>query len=268
MICKRAPYPASTSRRAFTLIELLVVIAIIAILAAILFPVFAQAKLAAKKAAGLSNMKQVATGLHLYLGDADDTMPLQTEGDVYNFGDVTFRADGTEITNYLRGLIPYIKTREIFKSPAVTDTYADFPPTKTSDTSYLGNHAVLSTAVKSKSATVFDDPAGLIYLQEFRQRFHLAELRPLCNYSISPSRCQYWHYPINGELYSNNYGDTRRNEGGGHMSFIDGHAKFRRGKSLKAKEFGLATYSTTGTPTTPSEDTWSSNPETWYTPMY
>lgn len=59
--------------RAFTLIELLVVIAIIAILAAILFPVFAQAKLAAKATASLSNLKQIGTGNQLYYNDFDDT---------------------------------------------------------------------------------------------------------------------------------------------------------------------------------------------------
>jgi len=59
-------------RRAFTLIELLVVIAIIAILAAILFPVFAQAKLAAKKASSLSNMKQTSLGILMYTNDFDD----------------------------------------------------------------------------------------------------------------------------------------------------------------------------------------------------
>lgn len=60
-------------RRAFTLIELLVVIAIIAILAAILFPVFAQAKAAAKKTARLSDMKQTGTAFKLYASDYDDT---------------------------------------------------------------------------------------------------------------------------------------------------------------------------------------------------
>jgi len=59
-------------KRAFTLIELLVVIAIIAILAAILFPVFTQAKLAAKKTAVLSNVKQISTGMFLYQANNDD----------------------------------------------------------------------------------------------------------------------------------------------------------------------------------------------------
>jgi len=60
-------------KRAFTLIELLVVIAIIAILAAILFPVFAAAKESAKATQVLSQMKQIGTALHLYGADYDDT---------------------------------------------------------------------------------------------------------------------------------------------------------------------------------------------------
>jgi len=62
-------------RKAFTLIELLVVIAIIAILAAILFPVFAQAKEAAKKTQDLSNQKQIGTSLMMYATDSDDYFP-------------------------------------------------------------------------------------------------------------------------------------------------------------------------------------------------
>jgi len=63
-------------KRAFTLIELLVVIAIIAILAAILFPVFAQAKAAAKKTQALSNAKQASLGILMYMGDSDDVFPV------------------------------------------------------------------------------------------------------------------------------------------------------------------------------------------------
>src|ERR1700678_2312447 len=65
-----------TFKHAFTLIELLVVIAIIAILAAILFPVFAQAKAAAKKTSCLSNMKQVGLATMMYANDNDDDCPI------------------------------------------------------------------------------------------------------------------------------------------------------------------------------------------------
>ena len=89
------------SNKAFTLIELLVVIAIIAILAAILFPVFAQAKLAAKKTVDLSNLKQIGTGTMLYAQDADDMFPRGHYNDAVNYGNngVTWH----------EALLPYIK---------------------------------------------------------------------------------------------------------------------------------------------------------------
>src|SRR5712691_2719094 len=62
--------------RAFTLIELLVVIAIIAILAAILFPVFAEARENARKSACLSNMHQISSSILMYLQDYDESFPL------------------------------------------------------------------------------------------------------------------------------------------------------------------------------------------------
>jgi prepilin-type N-terminal cleavage/methylation domain-containing protein len=74
------PQMKSSLRQGFTLIELLVVIAIIAILAAILFPVFAQAKEAAKKTACISNLKQIGTGMGLYLADSDDVVMPWTTG--------------------------------------------------------------------------------------------------------------------------------------------------------------------------------------------
>src|SRR5207247_1092955 len=74
----------SHGKRAFTLIELLVVIAIIAILAAILFPVFAQARESARTTSCLSNVKQVNLSWQMYLQDYDETMVphlIQTPGD-------------------------------------------------------------------------------------------------------------------------------------------------------------------------------------------
>jgi len=81
-----------------------VVIAIIAILAAILFPVFAQAKAAAKKTQSLNNVKQIGTALHLYIGDADDVTPS------------TYVIDGQGVDIY-QTFQPYIKNMDIFFSP-------------------------------------------------------------------------------------------------------------------------------------------------------
>jgi len=99
-------------KRAFTLIELLVVIAIIAILAAILFPVFAQAKFAAKKTVDLSNAKQIGLCTKLYLADADDTMPIFY---AYNSDPTIYSPAAHHGTELL--LLPYSKSQEIFKSP-------------------------------------------------------------------------------------------------------------------------------------------------------
>lgn len=101
------------SKGAFTLIELLVVIAIIAILAAILFPVFAQAKAAAKKTATLSNIKQLGLGSLMYAGDYDDIFPKAQSLDQYNNG----WANSWAIVSQ-----PYTKNYGIFRSPLDGDT--------------------------------------------------------------------------------------------------------------------------------------------------
>ncbi len=109
--------------KAFTLIELLVVIAIIAILAAILFPVFAQAKLAAKKTSDLSQIKQIGTGIQIYLTDSDDTYPLDSVR-IYNNGggwNDHVRWSGNEI------LQPYLKNGQLFKGPADSSTLGGIP---------------------------------------------------------------------------------------------------------------------------------------------
>jgi prepilin-type N-terminal cleavage/methylation domain-containing protein/prepilin-type processing-associated H-X9-DG protein len=97
-------------RKGFTLIELLVVIAIIAILAAILFPVFAQAKDAAKKSVALSNVKQLGLGYALYTNDTDDTYPQSvTERTSPNYATAT-SADEVEPYPIRFKLYPYIKS--------------------------------------------------------------------------------------------------------------------------------------------------------------
>ena len=120
---KHAHYLTKIQAKAFTLIELLVVIAIIAILAAILFPVFAQAKLAAKQAVFMSNMKQTTTGAILYLSDSEDTFmprdrddqkcPPYQEQDDDACGEMPGKWSGL--------LYPYTKSLGTLYSPVETD---------------------------------------------------------------------------------------------------------------------------------------------------
>ncbi|MBL8047103.1 MAG: prepilin-type N-terminal cleavage/methylation domain-containing protein [Chthonomonas sp.] len=90
-------------RKAFTLIELLVVIAIIAILAAILFPVFTQAKLAAKKTQDLSNLNQIGKAIMLYANDNDDR---------------TMVVNHTLDIGWFDPLFGYVKSKDAFRTPA------------------------------------------------------------------------------------------------------------------------------------------------------
>lgn len=121
-------------KKAFTLIELLVVIAIIAILAAILFPVFAQAKLAAKKAASISNLKQQGMSMLLYTGDFDDYYPRNDDcqpGTSLNpaLKSAPFNPGGAGCTttfynrmnhySWQKWLVPYMKNIDIFVHPVL-----------------------------------------------------------------------------------------------------------------------------------------------------
>jgi prepilin-type N-terminal cleavage/methylation domain-containing protein len=127
-------------KKAFTLIELLVVIAIIAILAAILFPVFAQAKVAAKKAVSLSNQKQIGLGIIMYANDADDHYP-HNDGCTLNDSLLSYynvQPQGTDPSPWCNGdsnpgqyafrdnhyawqkwLQPYVKSVALFNHPTI-----------------------------------------------------------------------------------------------------------------------------------------------------
>jgi len=110
-------------RRAFTLIELLVVIAIIAILAAILFPVFARAKAAAKKTACLSNLNQIGKSIVIYMGDYDDVFPNALDAsdryapDIWDFNP-DFRNRIPYMPLMSEVLQPYLKNHDVFHCPS------------------------------------------------------------------------------------------------------------------------------------------------------
>lgn len=170
------------AKKAFTLIELLVVIAIIAILAAILFPVFAQAKEAAKKTQCLSNMKQIGTGFALYLGDNDDTLPWAAYWD-YSAGSGWATAAGG-MHEWSQVILPYIKNgREqllsyagaaggpgtIFACPTSQvqgqlNTYGVHSDMFPACLNWMG--ASPSVCTQPRSATIVDDPAAKAMVAE------------------------------------------------------------------------------------------------------
>jgi prepilin-type N-terminal cleavage/methylation domain-containing protein/prepilin-type processing-associated H-X9-DG protein len=103
--------------RGFTLIELLVVIAIIAILAAILFPVFAQAKAAAKKIACLSNGNQIGLALMMYLNDNDDTYPQEHPSSSNPaVDDSDAQLEGIDYGSPMLAILPYVASKGVDKT--------------------------------------------------------------------------------------------------------------------------------------------------------
>lgn len=105
-------------RKAFTLIELLVVIAIIAILAAILFPVFAQAKMAAKKTVDISNLKQISLATLMYANDYDDGTPQSSWEVSPAYGPLIPWDLKKYQVHWTYLLQPYVKNYAIFIAPA------------------------------------------------------------------------------------------------------------------------------------------------------
>jgi prepilin-type N-terminal cleavage/methylation domain-containing protein/prepilin-type processing-associated H-X9-DG protein len=130
----------------FTLIELLVVISIIAIIAAILFPVFARARENARRTTCASNMKQIGLGILQYVQDYDERMPAAAFGSGFN-GNANADVRPTDCTigryRWMDAVYPYIKSEQLFTCPA---RYTDGRPSRDPETyAYCDSHKFAGT---------------------------------------------------------------------------------------------------------------------------
>ncbi|RYX86014.1 DUF1559 domain-containing protein [bacterium] len=136
-----------TTNKAFTLIELLVVIAIIAILAAILFPVFSRARENARKASCQSNLKQIGISMQMYLQDYNNMMMLSMQGP----------------TTSPRALLePYTKSRQLWVCPSEQDPKVLEVGPDAQYVSYMLNNQASSSAATLRSETLITKPSEMV----------------------------------------------------------------------------------------------------------
>lgn len=221
------------NKKAFTLIELLVVIAIIAILAAILFPVFAQAKEAAKKTACLSNMKQFSVAFVLYSGDNDDNYC----GTVLLHGEAAWEGAGKDLANGFMDpaaspnwgaqLYPYVKSMPMY-SCGDAQKAASWPQLNYNSTPGAANtNYRFNGAVSFKAQTQSHAPAQLIVLRESNLNQKTAVSRPVND--VPSGTCN----TLDEADFGTGHG------GDGNYAFADGHAKFSKRQALTYGMLGM-----------------------------
>jgi len=143
----------ATKHRGFTLIELLVVIAIIALLAAVLFPVFARTRENARRSSCLSNLKQIGAGLLQYQQDYDGTLTAAWYGSFNNItigpltvvsGKWSTNPQGTGDGNYkwMDAVYPYIRNQQVFTCPSTSVIKYTYYGNLTEDTLVYGGYAM------------------------------------------------------------------------------------------------------------------------------
>ncbi|MFO7946053.1 MAG: prepilin-type N-terminal cleavage/methylation domain-containing protein [Armatimonadota bacterium] len=186
-------------RKGFTLIELLVVIAIIAILAAILFPVFARAREKARQSSCLSNMKQIALGHLMYAQDYDErTVPCLGYFNSDNL-------DPPRIQWWYMRLDPYVKNEQIFYCPSISDHTHSIAHGGAQN--YLCDYA-MNTFIDNVRLAQIEEPAAVVL-----------------NCERANTYVRIYNPPSTSNAYHAMHWD---HNDGSNFSFADGHCKWRK----------------------------------------
>ena len=202
---------AHAGRRGFTLIELLVVIAIIAILAAILFPVFARAREAARQTSCLSNVRQLGMGFTMYFEDYDEQFPMVKGGSPWTLS-----------------MQPYIRNQKMLRCPSDPSVNWDTPlagKTAVRATSYtLNGYLAPGNSNDTQGGNYpfigsIQKPASTIFLTESARDFTGAYFH--AHVWNPPTSTGHWNATLNlpDDIEPNRHGDRFN------AAYLDGHAK-------------------------------------------
>jgi prepilin-type N-terminal cleavage/methylation domain-containing protein/prepilin-type processing-associated H-X9-DG protein len=218
-------------KKGFTLIELLVVIAIIAILAAILFPVFARARAKARQTTCLSNIKNLALATHMYLQDHDETLPFSY---MYCFSTPVYnefsRMNWTYIV-WLDSIKPYVNNKDIYKCPETAEDWCSYGYNR--GLGYFNGSAVSPP----RSGITYEG----VSLSDIKRPAEFMMMADRADWIWSGYYVWYggWTNPKNA-YYEAFWLD--RHNGGMNVALVDGHAKWYSRNAFGAVNYGGSLY--------------------------
>lgn len=225
----------------FTLIEILVVIAILAVLAAILFPVFARTRENARRASCQSNLRQIGLGMLQYCGDYDDKLVRSWYGN--GSGSYSGGSNATDRYKWMDAIQPYLKSEQVFNCPS----HASYPAAPVAGLSYgpyrfrdayrFGSYAINSSywgdedshqspaGEQNTSLASLGDAAGCVWVGDTAAHFEFAweNKDDQAKVAVDPSGLRYMDYLV------------ERHPASTVVLFCDGHVKAMRLDALARK---------------------------------
>jgi prepilin-type N-terminal cleavage/methylation domain-containing protein len=251
--------PGRACRSGFTLIELLVVIAIIAILAGILFPVFAQAREKARQAACLSHTRQIALGIAMYRQDWDGHGPFAGWPPGPN-GEFNLHSPQSHYELEWQFTIqPYLRNVAVLRCPGDRIAFSERP------VSYVYNNAMAHNRTPASESEVGDAASVVVLWDGYGPTGSATQLNPpvvIAGVQAANTFREYTNWGYQARWIADPARGLPRHGEGGHVIYMDLHARWRRYGHAATQEQRLATvkvafpYTTTVNPLTTGRSDW------------